>query len=226
MKVGKITPVYGANIYMGYKSMSDMRKYMNLVEDVGSAISQQELADMYTKAKPMLFIKNTPVALATMAHLQKMFGPETTEKISGLAGAVDKTSYTDMFKSAGYVVFQWNSGENRPDIYIADPNSVKAKYTKFDGELPTDAKARSKVPSLVVLDKMGLDSSKLPFFVKKTPTEMISADEVGLDNKVIKTSWGEQIVQPGGFLVREPNGHIYTVAPDSNGLPIGYIKAA
>lgn len=35
MKVGKITPVYGTNIYMGYKSMSDMRKYMNLVESKG-----------------------------------------------------------------------------------------------------------------------------------------------------------------------------------------------
>jgi hypothetical protein len=53
---------------------------------------------------------------------------------------------------------------------------------------------------------------------------MIGADQVGLGGKTIQTSWGEQTVQPGGFLVREPNGHIYTVAPDASGLPIGYIK--
>jgi hypothetical protein len=76
-----------------------------------------------------------------------------------------------------------------------------------------------------VLDRLGLDASKVPFFVKKVPTEMISADSVGLANKVIQTSWGEQTVQSGGFLVREPNGHIYTVAPDAQGLPIGYIPA-
>ena len=42
------------------------RKYLDIIaeaqEDAG-AISQQELAQLYAKAKPMSFIKNTPVAL-------------------------------------------------------------------------------------------------------------------------------------------------------------------
>lgn len=189
------------------------------------AVSQQELNQLYPKGQKMNFIKNTPVALVTMGQLEKIYGPEKTQEIARLAGSVDKTSYTDAFKAGGYVVFQWNSNENAPDIYIADPTSVSSKYEKFNGQLPTDPKARSKIPSLVVLDKLGLDASRLPFFVKKVPTEMISADQVGLAGKVIQTSWGEQTVQQGGFIVREPNGHIYTVAPDAQGLPIGYIKA-
>ena len=207
---------------------SFFRKYIDILNEdnqMSEAISQEQLAQLYTKGKEMQFIKNTPVALATMGNIENVFGPEVAQKVASLAGSVDKTSYSDMYKNAGYVVFQWNSKDNQPDIYIADPNSVKSKYAKFNGELPTDAKARSKIPSLVVLDKLGLDASKLPFFVKKVPTEMISADQVGLGGKVIQTSWGEQTVQPGGFLVREPNGHIYTVAPDANRLPIGYIPA-
>jgi len=203
------------------------RKYIDIIneEESQGSISQKELADLYTKGKVMSFIKNTPVALVPFTNLDKIFGPEKSKEIAGLAGAVDKTSYDEAFKNKGYVVFQWNSGENKPDIYIADPGSVTAKYTKFDGSLPSDAKARSKIPSLVVLEKLGLDPSKVPFFVKKVPTEMISVDDVGLGGKAIQTSWGEQTVQSGGFLVREPNGHIYTVAPDASGLPIGYIKA-
>lgn len=194
------------------------------VQPAGS-ISQQELAQIYPKGKPLSFIKNTPVALVPFPSLQQVFGPEKAQEIAGLAGAVDKTSYDDAYRNKGYVVFQWNSGENKPDIYIASPEAVSTKYEKFAGQLPTDAKARSKIPSLVVLDKLGLDATKVPFFVKKVPTEMVSANQVGLGNKVIQTSWGEQTVQPGGYLVREPNGHIYTVAPDQQGLPIGYIKA-
>ena len=204
------------------------RKYLDIINEADESsapISQEQLAQLYEKDKPLSFIKNTPVALATMAKIEKIFGPETTRKIASMAGAVDKTSYDEAYKNRGYVVFQWNSGENKPDIYIAGPDAVASKYTKFDGVLPTDAKARSKIPSLVVLDTLGLDATKVPFFVKKVPTEMISADKVGLSGKVIQTSWGEQTVQPGGFLVREPNGHIYTVAPDASGLPIGYIKA-
>jgi hypothetical protein len=210
----------------------EMRRLINLVENTlngsiaesGGPVSQEELTKLYPSAKTLSFIKNTPVALVRFSELPNIFGPEKTEEISKLAGAVDKTSYDAAWKNNGYVVFQWNSGENKPDIYIADPASVTARYTEFQGELPTDAKARSKIPSLVVLEKLGLDPRKVPFFVKKVPTEMVSADELGLANKVIQTSWGEQTVQPGGFLVREPNGHIYTVAPDAQGLPIGYIK--
>ncbi len=202
------------------------RKYIDIINEAAEgAVSQQELAQLYPKGKVMSFIKNTPVALVPFPSLEKLFGPEAAQKIASLAGAVDKTSYDEAYKNRGYVVFQWNSGENKPDIYIANPNVVSSKYTRFEGSLPTDTKARSKIPSLVVMDHLGLDPSKVPFFVKKVPTEMISADQIGLGGKVIQTSWGEQTVQPGGFLVREPNGHIYTVAPDQQGLPIGYIKA-
>lgn len=206
--------------------MKTMREYINIVsEELQGRISQEQLAALYPKANTQSFIKNTPVALVPFQQLEQIFGSAAKDKIAQLAGAVDKTSYDEAYKNKGYVVFQWNSGSNSPDIYIADPSSVKAKYTAFDGALPTDAKARSKIPSLVVLDKLGLDSDRVPFFVKKVPTEMIRADEVGLAGKVIQTSWGEQTVQQGGFLVREPNGHIYTVAPDNSGLPIGYIRA-
>ena len=203
------------------------RKYIDMINEAGevpTAASQQDLAQLYAKAKPMSFIKNTPVALVPFPSLEKMFGPAKAQEIAGLAGAVDKTSYQDAYKNKGYVVFQWNSSDNKPDIYIASPEAVSTKYTRFQGGLPTDPKARSKIPSLVVLDKLGLDASKVPFFVKKVPTEMIGVDQIGLAGKTIQTSWGEQTVQPGGFLVREPNGHIYTVAPDASGLPIGYIK--
>lgn len=218
-------------------STSLFRKYIDMVNEAemmsnpntppnqNAAVSQEELTQLYAKGKQLSFIKNTPVALVPFTNLDSLFGPEKAKEIAGLAGAVDKTSYDDAYKNKGYVVFQWNSGENKPDIYIANPEVVTTKYTKFDGELPADAKARGKIPSLVVLDKLGLDASKIPFFVKKVPTEMISADRAGLAGKTIQTSWGEQTVQQGGFLVREPNGHIYTVAPDENGLPIGYIKA-
>lgn len=203
------------------------RKYIDILneESETAPISQQELADLYQKGKPLSFIKNTPVALVPFTDLEGLFGVDGAKKIASLAGAVDKTSYDDAYKQKGYVVFQWNSGENRPDIYIASPDSIASRYSKYSGELPTDAKARSKIPSLVVLDKLGLDATSVPFFVKKVPTEMIQADSVGLADKVIQTSWGVQTVQPGGFLVREPNGHIYTVAPDASGLPIGYIRA-
>jgi hypothetical protein len=188
-------------------------------------VGQQELSKLYPKGKVMNFIKNTPVALMPFKNLEQMFGAEKAREIAGMAGAVDKTSYDQTYQQNGYVVFQYDSKGNKPDIYIADPGSVSKNYTKFEGQPPTDPKSRGKIPSLVVLDKLGLDANKVPFFVKKVPTEMISADEVGLANKVIQTSWGEQTVQSGGFLVREPNGHIYTVAPDASGLPIGYIKA-
>lgn len=203
-----------------------MRKYLDILAEADQAvISQEELAEIYTRAKTVNFIKNTPVALVPFPSLEKLFGSDEAEKISQLAGAVDKTSYEEAFRQKGYVVFQWNSGENRPDIYIADPDSIEAKYTKYNGQLPTDAKSRSKIPSLVVLDKLGLDVDRVPFFVKKVPTEMIRVNDVQLGGRTIQTSWGTQVVQSGGFLVREPNGHIYTVAPDAQGLPIGYIPA-
>lgn len=202
------------------------RKYIDIIKESleEMSVTQEQLSKLYATAKPIQFIKNTPVALVPFSKLEQYVGDKAQE-VMQLAGAVDKTSYDDAYKSGGYVVFQWNSGEKKPDIYIADPSAVKAKYTQFSGELPSDAKARSKVPSLVVLDQLGINASKIPFFVKKSPTQMISADEVGLSGKTIQTSWGEQTVQPGGFIVREDNGHIYTVAPDANGLPIGYIRA-
>lgn len=209
-----------------------LRKYLDLLseaDETGGIVSQQELAQLYQRGKPMSFIKNTPVALASLGQLEKIVDPATLEKISKLAGAVDNTSYSDAHRAGGYVVFQWNSNENRPDIYIASPDSVKSRYTKFTGQLPTDAKARSKVPSLVVLDALGLDANKFPFYVKKVPQEMIRADDVDLAGKTIQVFWGAdpstQDVQRGGYLTKNEKGMIYTVAPDAGGLPIGYIPA-
>lgn len=202
------------------------RKYIDILKEAeGGAVSQNELAEIYPKAKTLKFVKNTPVALVPFAQLAELFGVEKAKDIADLAGMVDKTSYEEAWKSRGYVVFQWDGKRSQPDIYIAEPDAVKNRYVKFTGSLPTDAKARGKIPSLVVLDFLKLDASKVPFYVKTVPTEMISADEVGLAGKTIQTSWGEQTVQQGGFLVREPNGHIYTVASDEKGLPIGYIPA-
>jgi hypothetical protein len=192
-------------------------------EQETSVISQQQLQEIYGKGKPLQFIKNTPVALATVEQLSKQFDEDTIKNILAKAGSVDKTSYDQAWQSKGYVVFQWNSKDNAPDIYIADPQVVTQKYVKFEGSLPADEKSKSKIPSLVVLKHLNLDPSKVPFYVKKVPTSMIKADDVGLANKTIQTSWGEQTVQSGGFLVKEDNGHIYTVAPDQQGLPIGYI---
>lgn len=203
----------------------DFRQLINLVEQAEKTITQEQLAQLYAQGKPVNFIKNTPVALVPFQSLEQLFGPQKAQEISAMAGAVDKTSYDDAYRNKGYVVFQWNSGENKPDIYIANPSVIASKYEKFTGQLPTDAKARSKIPSLVVLDNLGLDAGRVPFFVKKVPTPMVKADDIGLANQVIQTNWGQQTVQPGGFLVREENGHIYTVAPDAQGLPIGYIPA-
>lgn len=194
-------------------------------QETQGVVSQQQLTEIYKKGKPLQFIKNTPVGLATVEQLSKSIGEEKAKEVLKHAGSVDKTSYDQAWQSKGYVVFQWNSKTNEPDIYIADPQVVAQKYTKFEGSLPTDEKAKSKIPSLSVLNHLGIDSSKVPFFVKKVPTNMIKADDVGLANKVIQTSWGEQTVQQGGFLVKEDNGHIYTVAPDQQGLPIGYISS-
>jgi hypothetical protein len=200
-------------------------RYRSIYEQNDNPLTQEQLAELYKKAKPLQFIKNTPVALATVEQLSRTLGEEKTKEVLSLAGAVDKTAYNEAWKSKGYVVFQWNSNTKSPDIYIADPQTVNAKYTKFEGTLPIDEKAAMKVPSLVVLKHLGIDNSKLPFFVKKVATNMVSADELGIANQTILTSWGDQTVQSGGFLVREDNGHIYTVAPDQDGLPIGYILA-
>lgn len=211
------------------------RKYADIIQEAhvralqedasGAPVSQAELADVYKQAKPVHFVKNTPVALVPFQQLDKMLDADTAAKVKQLAGAVDKTSYDKAYQQAGYVVFQWNSKDNSPDIYIANPSVVKSKYVKFTGQLPTDAKSRSKIPSLNVLDHLKIDADKIPFYVKITPVEMVSADQVGMAGKMIQTNWGEQTVQAGGYLVREENGHIYTVAPDAQGLPIGYIKA-
>ena len=211
------------------------RKYIDMINEAqeeapaeGAAVSQQELAPLYPKGKEVQFIKNTPVALIPFTNLAQYIGEEKAKEIANLAGAVDNTSYDNAYKQGSYVVFQWNSETNKPDIYLASPQAVQTKYEKFEGPLPSGGKERSKIPSLVVLDKMGIDASKLPFYVKKVPTPFIKARDIGLEGKKIAVLWGgkypdTQDVAPGGFLTREANGHIYTVAPDANGLPIGYI---
>lgn len=206
------------------------RKYIDILneENDTGVISQEQLAQLYPKGKQISFIKNTPVALVPFTKLAQYIGDDKAKEVISMAGAVDKTSYDNAYKQGSYVVFQWDSGKKQPDIYLASPDAVTAKYGKFQGELPTDAKQRGKIPSLVVLDKLGIDASKLPFFVKKVPTPFIKAKEIGIEGKKIAVLWSgkypdTQDVAPGGFLTREENGHIYTVAPDANGLPIGYI---
>lgn len=189
----------------------------------GAVISQEQLNQMYAKGKPMMFIKNTPVALVPLAKINQIGTPQQVQQVQKALGSVDQTSYTDEYKNKGYVVFQWNG--TALDLYVASPEVVSQKYVKFNGQLPQDDKARGKIPSLVALSKLGIDPSKVPFFVKKVPTQMVSAKQLGLEGKTIQTSWGEQTVSPGGFMVREENGHIYTVAPDAKGLPIGYLPA-
>jgi hypothetical protein len=191
--------------------------------DQSTAISQEQLNQMYANAKPMMFIKNTPVALVPLAKINQIGTPQQVQQVQQALGSVDQTSYTDEYKNKGYVVFQWNG--TALDLYVASPEVVSQKYVKFSGQLPQDEKSRGKIPSLVALSKLGIDPSKVPFFVKKVPTQMVSAKQLGLEDKTIQTSWGEQTVSPGGFMVREENGHIYTVAPDAQGLPIGYLPA-
>jgi hypothetical protein len=215
------------------------RKYANLVIEAeggqvsqtpqpapaqqNTPISQEQLTQMWAKGKPVQYIKNTPVALVPLSQINQIGSPEQVSQIQNMLGSVDQTSYTDEYKNKGYVVFQWDG--TKLDLYVASPEVVAQKYTKFQGDLPQDAKARGKVPSLVALDKLGIDPSKVPFYVKKVPTNMVSAKDLGLEGKSIQTSWGEQTVSPGGFMVKEDNGHIYTVAPDAQGLPIGYVSA-
>jgi hypothetical protein len=188
-----------------------------------TAVSQEQLNQLYSKGKPMQFIKNTPVALVPLAKIDKIGTPQQVQQVQQALGSVDQTSYTDEYKNKGYVVFQWNG--TALDLYVASPEVVSQKYVKFNGQLPQDEKSRGKIPSLVALSKLGIDPSKIPFFVKKVPTQMVPAKQLGLEGKTIQTSWGEQTVSPGGFMVREENGHIYTVAPDAQGLPIGYLPA-
>jgi adenylate kinase family enzyme len=210
-----------------FKKSSFNSKFSNPITREGieqsTAVSQEQLNQLYAKGKPMQFIKNTPVALVPLAKIDKIGTPQQVQQVQQALGSVDQTSYTDEYKNKGYVVFQWNG--TALDLYVASPEVVSQKYVKFNGQLPQDEKSRGKIPSLVALSKLGIDPSKIPFFVKKVPTQMVPAKQLGLEGKTIQTSWGEQTVSPGGFMVREENGHIYTVAPDAQGLPIGYLPA-
>lgn len=213
-----------ATFFRKYADIIQAAHTSPLQEAEDAPVSQAELTNLYKQGKPVHFVKNTPVALVPFQQLGKLVGDQAADKIKQLAGAVDKTSYDQAYKDNGYVVFQWNTKDNSPDIYIANPNVVKSKYVKFMGQLPSDAKSRSKIPSLVVMQHLNVDPSRMPFYVKVVPVEMVHVDDLGLANKTIQTNWGEQTVQAGGYLVREENGHIYTVAPDAQGLPIGYVK--
>jgi adenylate kinase family enzyme len=190
-----------------------------------TAVSQEQLNQLYSKGKPMQFIKNTPVALVPLAKIDKIGTPQQVQQVQQALGSVDQTSYTDEYKNKGYVVFQWNG--TALDLYVASPEVVSQKYVKFNGQLPQDEKSRGKIPSLVALSKLGIDPSKVPFFVKKVPNEMVSAKQLGLEGKTIQVFWGSdpstQEVAPGGFLTKNEHGMIYTIAPDARGLPIGYL---
>lgn len=201
--------------------------YKKLMEEIENTeqISQQDLRTMVSRANTEEFIKNTPVALIPYSKLSDYATSEQIKKISELIGSVDKTGYDDNTLKNGYLVFQWDSKHKTPDLYVADPNSVRQKYARFQGSLPTDAKSREKIPSLMVLDYLDMNASRMPFFIKKTPTRMARATDLGIEGRNIQTSWGTQTVANGGYIVIEDNSHCYTVAPDANGLPIGYIKA-
>ena len=195
--------------------------------DQSNAISQEQLNQMYANAKPMMFIKNTPVALVPLAKINQIGTPQQVQQVQQALGSVDQTSYTDEYKNKGYVVFQWNG--TALDLYVASPEVVSQKYVRFNGQLPQDEKSRGKIPSLIALSKLGIDPSKVPFFVKKVPNEMVSAKQLGLEGKTIQVFWGSdpstQEVAPGGFLTKNEHGMIYTIAPDAQGLPIGYLPA-
>jgi len=204
--------------------------YKKILEDLeNEAVGQEELRKLVSRAQPEEFIKNTPVALVPYSKLDDYVTPDQQSDISQLIGSVDKTSYDDNTLANGYLVFQWDSKNNVPDLYVADPNSVKQKYVRFRGALPTDPKARGKIPSLVALTHLGIDPSKMPFFVKKVPVKMVRANDVGLEGRVIEVIFSgkpsTQTVANGGYIAIEDNGHCYTIAPDANGLPIGYMKA-
>lgn len=184
------------------------------------AIPQEKLAELYPRGKTLTFVKNVPVALIKYEQLKTIADPKQLEAIISALGGVDKTSYSEEDLNKGYIVFQWNN--NKPDIYVADDNTVAQKYTKFQGDVPNP----KKVPSFTALAHFGIDPNKMPLYKKMVPTQMIKASDVGIENQRIKTKWdsgkAEQDVAPGGYLVREDDGHIYTVAPDQQGLPIGY----
>jgi hypothetical protein len=205
-----------------YKQLTEAYQRV-LLKEQQEPLTQQQLNAIYNKAQQYQYIKNTPVALATIQELNKNLGEEKTKQILQAAGSVDKTSYDDAWKNKGFVVFQYNTKDNTPDIYIADPSVVSQKYEHFEGALPTDEKTINKTPSLLALKHFGIETSKVPFYVKKVPVAMIKADDVNLGGKNIQTNWGAQTVQNGGFLVREDSGHVYTVAPDHTGNPIGYV---
>ena len=200
---------------MMYKSFTE---YVRLRENNPQVVSQDELRQLFPNGKSLLFVKNTPVAIVPFAQLASITTPQQRAAVMQLIGDVDKTKYQDSYLSKGFVVFQWDSKNNRPDVYVAP--SIESKYMKFTGEMPANP---AKVPSLVCLSHFGIDPKKVPFFIKKVPTKMISAADVGLEGRTIQTSWGTQDVAPGGYLVQEDNGHVYTVAPDQRGLPIGYV---
>ncbi len=215
------------------------RKYADIIQEAhvrvlqedaeGAPVSQAELTNLYKQGKPVHFVKNIPVAVVPFKQLEHWVGAEKADQVIKhleKKATVDNTSYDQDYKDKGYVGFQWDDKTNAPDFYIVSPNAFKSQYVKFTDQLPTDAKSRSKIPSLVVMQHMNIDPTRIPFYVKIVPTEMVSVDDLQLAGKTIKVNWGEQTVKAGGFLVREGDGHIYTVAPDAQGLPIGYVKAA
>ena len=185
-------------------------------------ISQEQIANAWTqnKDKVKMFIKAVPVAIVPAQYLSKLIPSKTLEKVKQLAGQVDSTSYSDEYEGKGMYIFQMKDGQ--PDIYIGGPN-VLQKYVKFTGQIPTETKPRSKIPSITLLDQLGLDASKFPLYIKKVPTPFISAAVLSVEGKQIETSWGNQTVEKGAWITQEENGHTYCCNPDAQGLPIGYI---
>ena len=123
-------------------------------EGKSDIIPQSYLASNYEKGHIKKFVKQTPVALVPFQKLEDIVGDDVFKKIESMVGAVDKTTYDKIYKENGFAVMQWDSNKNHPDIYIASPSVVEQKYVKYTGVLPSESKARSKIPSLVCLDHL------------------------------------------------------------------------
>lgn len=186
-----------------------MKKFTQWIkENSEEIVDQDKLRELFQKGKKIKFIKNAPVAIAPA----NKFNINTSN-----IGTVDKTSYSQEKMDKGYMVFQWDSKNNNPDLYVIDKETFDDNYSPFNGDA-------SKSPSMKALKTLNIDPNEVEFYFKNVPTVMIRASDVDLEDKTISTSWGTQHVARGGFLVQENNGHVYTIAPDENGLPIGYVR--
>jgi len=200
----------------------------NLLSSNVHVVSQLTLSQLFDKCPKFSFIKKTPVCLIPFKQLQYVCPNDNTfQKIISLLGKIDNTHYNDNIKSNSFVVMQMK--DNEPDIYLASEDVMVRKYTEYNDALPKSEEQILKIPSLCLLKYFNIDTNLVNFYVKKIPTVMVNAEDAGVQDKTIEVSWDRhtvstQHVDTKGFLVKEDDGHIYTVAADSNNMPIGYMQ--